>query len=77
MTMGQGIDMARADAPEHTAVLDNFKDQLILVLIRRLGGRVDIPISECDDTGGLLLAMSVQDAGGPAPTFHFKLEHKQ
>lgn len=26
--MGTGIDAARADAPEHAAIMDNFKDHL-------------------------------------------------
>ena len=52
--MGQGIDLARADAPEHAAALDNMKDQLLLVLLQRLGGDVVVPVKEIDDTGGLL-----------------------
>lgn len=59
--MGKGIDAARDTAPLHAAVLDDFKDQLILVLVRRLGGKVSLPVKEVDDTGGLLLAMSVND----------------
>ncbi len=34
--MGKGIDMAREFAPEHAAVLDDFKDQLIVILLKRL-----------------------------------------
>lgn len=69
--MGKGIDMARPDAPLHAAVLDDFKDQLLLVLIRRLGGKVDIPLEEMDDTGGLLCAFSVEDK-----IFKFELRKK-
>ena len=34
--MGKGIDMARADAPEHAQVMDDFKDQLLVCLLRRI-----------------------------------------
>lgn len=72
--MGQGIDLVRLDAPEHTAALDNFKDQLLLVLLRRLGALeapVVIPIAEADDTGGLLGAFKIE-----AGAFHFELRRK-
>jgi hypothetical protein len=70
--MGSGIDMARDGAPEHAAILDDFKDQLLLVFIRRAGGKVSIPIAEADSTGGLLCLMSVVDGA-----FHFELRKKQ
>ncbi len=69
--MGKGIDLARPDAPLHAEVLDNLKDQLLIVLIRRLGGKVDIPVSEVDDTGGCLLSFSIQDG-----VFNFSLRYK-
>ena len=34
--MGKGIDLARAAAPEHAAMLDDFKDQLLIALVKRL-----------------------------------------
>jgi hypothetical protein len=70
--MGQGIDLARLDAAEHAAVIDNMKDQLILVLIARLGGKLDIPVAEIDGTGDRVLMMSVVGR-----TFHFELRKKQ
>ena len=70
--MGTGIDMARDEAPLHAALLDDLKDQLLLVLIRRLGGDVSIPVSEVDDTGGVLLMMSVT-----GNTFNFSVRQKQ
>ena len=79
--MGSGIDMARAAGNElHADVMENFRDQLLIVLIKRLAdkdGRVVIPVAETDDTGGDLLAFSVQGAGGQNPAFHFQLEKKQ
>lgn len=70
--MGKGIDAARSDAPLHAQVLDDFKDQLLLALIRRLGGRVSIPVAEVDDTGGHLVAMNIVDG-----MFNFELRKKQ
>lgn len=32
--MGQGINLARDQAPEHCALLDDLKDQLLIVLIK-------------------------------------------
>jgi hypothetical protein len=59
--MGQGIDLARADAPEHAAMMDNLKDQLLIVFLKRLGSKVSIPVEEIDGTGGYTLAFSVND----------------
>jgi len=74
--MGQGIDLARQDAPEHAEVLDNFKDQLIIVLMKRLkekyGDDLVFPVAEVDDTGQDLLAFRI-DA---ARNFVFSLEKK-
>lgn len=74
--MGKGIDAARTDAPEHAALLDDFKDQLLLVLMKRLVGRdgvLEIPVAEVDDTGGDLLAFSVDP---DTKVFHFELRRK-
>jgi hypothetical protein len=70
--MGKGIELARRDAPLHAAALDDFKDQLLITLIRRLGSNVSIPVAEVDETGGYLLAMSINDG-----VFNFDLVKKQ
>ncbi len=71
--MGTGTNAARAaGAGIHADVIDNFKDQLLLVLIERLGGDISIPVSEVDNTGGKVLSMSVADG-----QFHFTLGRKQ
>jgi len=70
--MGQGIDLAREDAPLHAAVIDNFKDQLLLAMVRRLGDRVSIPVAEIDETGGYVLLFSVNDG-----IFNFELRKKE
>ena len=70
--MGKGIDDAREGAPEHAALLDDFKDDLLVALIRRMGGSVRIPVAEVDDVGGLGLAMAVRDG-----VFIFEIVRKQ
>ena len=70
--MGKGIDAARADAPLHADVLDDFKDQLLIVFLKRLGGTLDISVAEVDDTGQDILAFSVKDG-----VFHFETRQKQ
>jgi hypothetical protein len=59
--MGKGIDMARPDAPLHAEVLDDFKDQLMIALLLRLGGKVSIPVEEVDATGGYVVEMNIVD----------------
>lgn len=73
--MGKGIDAARAQAPEHAALLDDFKDQLLIALIKRLAGKkgtFDIPVSEVNATGRYVLSFSVPNG----TVFHFVLEEK-
>lgn len=72
--MGKGIDLARGAAPLHAAVLDDFKDQLLIVLLRRLGALenpVLLPVEEVDDTGQLLCSFKIVDR-----VFHFGLHKK-
>lgn len=70
--MGKGIDMARAIAPEHAAAIDDLKDQLLIVFLKRLGGKVSIPVAEVDDTGQDLLAFRVDENR----VFHFEARKK-
>lgn len=70
--MGKGIDLARGSAPEHAAVLDDFKDQLLIVFLKRLGGKVSIPLAEVDDTGSDMLAFRIDENS----VFHFETSKK-
>lgn len=73
--MGTGIDAARAEAPEHAALMDNFKDQLLIALLNRLGGvgnDIAIPAKEVDDTGQYVVLMAVKSG-----IFHFEVRRKQ
>ena len=71
--MGKGLDACRLDAPEHVEMLENLKEQLLIVFLRRLGRTASIPVSEIDDTGQELLAFRI-DAN---KVFHFELRKKQ
>lgn len=73
--MGKGIDAVRDQAPLHAAVLDDLKDQLLIVLIKRLAkdGKLDLPCAEIDDTSSDLLAFSVDPQ---TKVFHFNLSKK-
>jgi len=71
--MGKGIDLARsAGSVLHADVLDDFKDQLLIIFLKRLGGKVSIPVAEVDDTGGDLLAFSIDEN----KVFHFETRRK-
>lgn len=69
--MGKGIDMARSEAPEHAAMLDDFKDQLLVALVVKAGGQLSIPVADVDATGGWVLAFAVRDG-----VFHFEARRK-
>ena len=71
--MGEGIDAARSISPLHAAVMDNLKDQLLLVFLRRLGGKVSIPSEEIDNTGSLIMTLRVNKDR----VFHFELKQKE
>ncbi len=74
--MGDGIKLAAAFAPEHAAMIDNLKDQLLIVFLKRLkayGHTLDFPISEIDDTGQNTLSFSVDPV---TRAFHFTIGKK-
>ena len=67
--MGKGIDLARlTGSPEHADLMETLKEQLLIVMLKRLGGTADIPVAEVDDTGLDNLAFSLRDG-----VFHFKI----
>lgn len=68
--MGSGIEAARKEAPEHAQALENFRDQLLIALLRRcaVADQVVVPIAEVDETGGFKVLMSVADGN-----FNFKV----
>ena len=71
--MGKGTDLARmAGAEIHADVIDDFKDQLLIAFLRRLGGKVSIPVKEVDETGRFICSFNVVDGA-----FNFILTEKQ
>jgi hypothetical protein len=71
--MDKGIDLAREHAPELAALMPLLKDQLLIVLVKRLGGSVTLPVAEVDDTGQDLLALEFD---GDARAFTFTVSKK-
>jgi len=72
--MGKGIELARIVDPAAAKAIEDMKDQLILVLVARLGGAVDVPCAEIDGTGSSVLMMEIDQA---TSCFHFELRKKQ
>lgn len=57
-------------------VLEQFKNQLIIALIERLGGEIFIPVEEADEVPrGKVLEMEI--VRGDKPGFRFKMNRKQ
>jgi len=73
--MGKGIDLAReAGAGIHAEVLDNLKDQLLIVFLKRLqalGHSLTFSLTEIDDTGQDLVNFRVDPI-----TQQFQLQKK-
>lgn len=70
-----GLGRALADAGIHGEVLEDFLDQILIALLKRLAdteGRVQIPLAEVDATGGSVVLFSVADR-----IFHFEVRKKQ
>lgn len=71
--MGKGTDAARAaGAGLHADVIDDFKDQLLIAFLRRLGNKVTIPVQEVDETGRFVCSFNVENGA-----FNFTLTEKQ
>lgn len=71
--MSKGIDLARAAAPEHAAAIEEMLPQLLIVFLKRLGGKLDVPVSEIDNTGQDLFAFSINPE---TRIFHFEIRRK-
>jgi hypothetical protein len=77
--MGNGRDIARSLSPDspHHDLLENMRDQLVIVLPKRLmdkDGLVRVPIEEVDGTGGSVVSFSVDHM---AREFKFVVSRKQ
>lgn len=59
--------------PVLAAAIEAMKSQLLIVLVGRLGGRVDIPAIEIDGTGGTVMTMDLDPL---TKVFTFELRSK-
>lgn len=59
--------------PAFAAALDAMKGQLLIVLVNRLGGNIDIPVGEIDATGGWMMNAAIDQRTG---TFNFSTTRK-
>ncbi|KQW22131.1 hypothetical protein ASC80_01670 [Afipia sp. Root123D2] len=67
--MGLGIAAAASDAPVHAQLINDLKEQLLIVFLRRLGGKLSLPVAEVDDTGSETLSFNLENGD----TFNFEL----
>lgn len=44
---------------EHMAVFEAMKSQLVIALLQRLGGRLEMPVAEVDGTGPFVVTMAL------------------
>lgn len=74
----RGIQLAaQAGAVEHAAVLEAFKDQFIIVLLKELQARghdLCFPVVQLDDTGHDMVSFRMLP--GPDPILVFELSKK-
>lgn len=68
--MSDAIDFSQ----EHADAIEAMKNQLIIVLINRLGGKAKIPVAEIDGTGQYLLTMRLDPE---RRRFEFDVRKKQ
>lgn len=75
--MGTGTDAARTaydGLNAHADMIDNFKDQLLVALLKRIGPNVTIPVAEVDATGDSIVSFSVNQ---DTKAFEFVVTRKQ
>lgn len=70
--MGSGIDAVRDLSPAHAEAMENMRDQLVIVLLQRLGGEVSVPVEEIDATGNVVVMLKLEGT-----TFKFSVKAKQ
>lgn len=69
----KGTDIARQFAPEHADMIEAMLQQLLIVLVKRAGGSVNIDVSEIDGTGQDMLGFQILP---DQRTFHFAVSKK-
>jgi len=71
---GRKLSAAEAEAYLGGDAMNLVRQQLMLVMLDRLGGELTIPVSEVDATGRFTMTMNVDQA---AKTFTLKLGRTQ
>lgn len=71
--MGEGINLA-FDDEEDAKMMENFRDQLLVALVKMYGPIVTVPVREVDDTGGYILLVR---ADQERREFYLELRGKQ
>jgi glycerol-3-phosphate responsive antiterminator len=72
--MIKGTDVARAaGAPDHADMIEAMLQQLLIVLVKRNGGSVNVHVDEIDGTDSDLLGMQLLP---DQKTFHFSVSTK-
>lgn len=70
--MAQGIDLAKKmGGGAHAELMENLKEQLLIVFLKRLGGKASIPVAEVDDTSQDSLMFNIRDG-----VFNFEIVKK-
>jgi len=67
------IDSGKRLPPEIEEELAKFREQLLIVFVKRLGGKLTIPVSEADDTGNDIMIM---ESDAKNRTFTFEVRRK-
>lgn len=71
----KGTDVARAaGAPEHADAIEAMLQQLLIVLVKREGGSINVHVDDIDGTDNDVLGMQLLPDG---KTFHFAVSNKQ
>jgi hypothetical protein len=61
-------------SPAHAKQIDAMLHQLLIVLVNRLGGVVDVPCAEVDNTAGYVFALKVNP---DTRVFTFEVRRRQ
>lgn len=71
--MGEGINLA-FDDEEDAKMMENFRDQLLVALVKMYGPIVTVPVREVDGTGGYIMLVRADQERGE---FYLELRGKQ
>jgi hypothetical protein len=71
--MGRKLTAGEAEAYLGGDTMDLFRQQLMLVMLDRLGGEIVVPVAEVDATGRFTMEMEIDPRAG---SFTLKLGRK-